>query len=344
MAGTFRLDELRNLALEAFAVQEQGVDVRSGLAGALGTAGPIAVGVATGHRVEAVIASIAAMNAALCVPRAGIRARLWWSGVYLAGSLVSVVLADLTGGTTWLLVPTTLLWVGITALIRGAGPKAAITGFATSAVFVVLAGIPPSGPTLANRLLWFTAGAVPALLLMMAARRGPAGSGGVARSTVRLVGRQLHSDPLLRIHALRLGLAVALATAVERVLKLQYGYWVALTVLSIIQPGQRATNVRIIQRTAGTLVGVAVIILITLLTGNAWALIVCTAAAAFWLFALDERGYFWLVVMLTPTALLLLSVSDFQGIHVGVDRTLNSALGILLGLAIGEVGFRLGGR
>ena len=98
-----------------------------------------------------------------------------------------------------------------------------------------------------------------------------------------------------------------------------------------MQPGERATAVRAVQRVAGTFVGVAVIVAVTALTGEVWVLVACTGIAAFGLFALDERGYFWLVVMLTPTALLMISACDFQSVDIGVQRTLNSALGISWG-------------
>jgi len=84
-----------------------------------------------------------------------------------------------------------------------------------------------------------------------------------------------------------------------------------------------------------------VIIVVTAVTGEVWVLVACTAIASLGLFALSERGYFWLVVMLTPTALMMLSIADFQGYEVGVQRTLNSALGIVLGLVIGETAWRI---
>ena len=63
--------------------------------------------------------------------------------------------------------------------------------------------------------------------------------------------------------------------------------------------------------------------------------------AAFGLFALFARGYFWLVVLLTPTALLTVSAADYQGVAVALERVGWSALGIALGLAIAELCWRL---
>jgi uncharacterized membrane protein YccC len=158
----------------------------------------------------------------------------------------------------------------------------------------------------------------------------------VVRSTVTSVREAVRHDSALRAHAMRLSLAVALATLIDRGLGLPHGYWVPLTVLAIVQPAAHATEIRSMQRAAGTLVGVGVIIVITAVTGDVWALVACTAIASLGLFALDERGYFWLVVTLTPAALMMLSIGDFQGFLSGVQRTLNSGLGILLGLVIGE--------
>jgi hypothetical protein len=334
LAAAFRLDVLRELVAEAFAVEEHGLDAVSGVAGAAATVGPLIVGVAAGNRLAGLIAAIGGLNTALCVPRAGVGARLFWGELFALIGCVAVVLADVSAPTTWLLVAVSAAWVGATALLRAAGPRGALTGFAVSAVLVILGGISKGGPPLGDRLWWFAAGEGAALVVMALARHAsPATRAAPARTSLR--------DPVLRAHAVRLAVAVVAATAIERALRMPHGYWVALTVLSILQPGQRATNVRIIQRAAGTLVGVALIIVITLVTHDDVVLIACTAAVAFGLFALDERGYFWLVVMLTPTALLLLNVAKFQGPHVGVQRTLNSALGILLGMAIAEVSFRV---
>jgi uncharacterized membrane protein YccC len=209
-------------------------------------------------------------------------------------------------------------------------------------VFVVIGGFPPHAEAHGARELWFTVGALAGLALMVAARRGPRAPVPVVRSTVASVRDAVRHDSALRAHAVRLSLAVALATLIDRGLGLPHGYWVPLTVLAIVQPAAHATEVRSMQRAAGTLVGVVVIIVITVVTGEVWALVACTAIASLGLFALDERGYFWLVVMLTPTALLLLSIATFQGFLVGIERTLNSALGILIGLVIGETAQRIG--
>jgi uncharacterized membrane protein YccC len=112
-------------------------------------------------------------------------------------------------------------------------------------------------------------------------------------------------------------------------------------VLAVLQPDEHASSVRAVQRAAGTLVGTALIALFTIASGQEWLMIAAQGIAAFGLFALFARGYFWLVVLLTPTALLTVSAVDFQGAAVALQRAALSALGIAIGLAIAELFWRL---
>jgi len=352
------MSEAGDLVRDAFRIEERGVDWRSGILGALGAIGPLAVGLAADEVVAGLTAAIGGLNTALCVPRARPRTRWWWGSVALIGGAGSVAVADLASPHTAALALATLVWVGAWAFLRAAGTSGAIVGFATCAILVVLEGFPAAAP-LGQRLAWYLLGAGPALLLMVAARRGPEapGYGGgdsgasprlAAGTTPRLAADSLRAlrfgilrDRALRAHALRLAVAVAAATLLYRAVDLPHGYWVALTTLAILQPGEHATRVRALQRAIGTLGGAAAIVLITLLTEERWALVAAAALAAFWLYALDERGYFWLVVMITPTVLLMLSVVDFEGEAVVAERILNSAIGIAIGLAIGELAWRI---
>lgn len=341
LASPSRRDAARGLIQEAFRIEEHGIDWRSGVAGALAAAGPLAVGFAAGDTVAGLTAAIGGLNTALAVPRAGLRARLWWGGLCALGTAGSFALADWSNGHLWTLVLATLVWVGGWAFFRAAGTTGALTGFAICAVFTIVAGLPADPMPLGTRLLWYVAGAGPGLVLMVWARSGPEPTRHPVGDALRAYRHGLLHDRALRSHALRLAVAVSIGTVIYRAIDLPHGYWVALTTLAILQPGEHATRVRATQRAVGTLAGAALIIAITLITNEASVLIACAAVSAFGLYALDDRGYFWLVVMLTPTALLMLSVIAFQGDAIGVERVANSALGIVIGLAIGELTWRL---
>jgi Fusaric acid resistance protein-like len=321
---------------EAFRTEERDVDWRSGVAGALAAIGPLAIGLAVDEPAAGLTAAIAGLNTALCVPRADPRARLWWGSLAVLGGAGALVVAGAASEGDARLVVLTLAWVGVWAFFRAAGPSGAVLGFATSAVFVILAGLPATAPV-GERLAWFALGAVPGMALMALARGGPERPIPVGLEALRTVRSAVLHDGALRAHALRLAVAVGAGSLLYRLVDLPHGYWVPLTTLAILQPSEHGTLVRSLQRAAGTLVAAALIVGITLATDHRWPLRACAAATAFLLYALDERGYFWLVVLLTPTALLMISAVDFEGDTVAFDRVADSTLGIVIGLALGEL-------
>jgi uncharacterized membrane protein YccC len=217
------------------------------------------------------------------------------------------------------------------------------------AVFVITNGIPAGTLDVGERVLWFGLGSLGGVVLMVAAYAHdapPLRPGATPLRKVLVLGaRQLRravaGDALLRAHALRLASIVAATTLIYRLLDLEHGYWVPLSVLAVLQPNEHASNVRTVQRAAGTLAGAALVALLTIATGEEWLIVAAQGIAAFGLFALFARGYFWLVVLLTPTALLALSAVDYQGVEVAVQRVGWTALGIALGLAIAGLFWRL---
>lgn len=325
-----------DLVREAFRTEERGVHWRSGLAGAVVVIVPLAIGLAADEPVAGFTAAIGGLNTALAVPRAGLRARLWWGVLAALGGAAALAASTAGEGGDAAVILASVAWVAAWAFFRAAGPTGALLGFSTSAVFVIFAGLPADDP-LGERLAWFALGAVAGLALMVVARRRwrraiPSGPG-----ALRMVRDGLLHDRALRAHVLRLAVAVGAGTLVYRLIDLPHGYWVPLTILAVLQPTGHATVVRSLQRATGTLVAGGLIVAVTLLTDHRWPLTACTAATAFLLFALDGRGYFWLVVLLTPTALLMISAVNFKGDTVAIDRVADSMLGIAIGLAFGEL-------
>ncbi len=334
---------------EAFRVQRRGVNVLAGLAGAVAACGPLALGIALDEPAIGVTASFGGLNGSLGVPRGPLRERLGWGAAAGFGCCVSAVLATAVQDSVALSVVAAFAIVWLSAFLRTFGVSGGLTGFVIGAIFVIFNGIPAGPLNVADRGLWFALGTLVGVLLMVAAyaRDAPAPSPDAPplRALLAPGARQLRdaisSDRLLRAHALRIASIVAATTLLYQLLGLQHGYWVPLTVLAVLQPGEHASGVRAIQRAIGTLVGTAVIAVFTVAVGAQWLMISGQGVAAFGLFALHSRGYFWLVVMLTPTVLLTVSAVDYQGDAVALERAAWSGLGILVGLAVAEVLWRL---
>jgi uncharacterized membrane protein YccC len=316
---------------DAFRTEERGIDVRSGIAGAIAVAGPLAIGLQIDDPTAAVVAAIGGLNAALCVPRANTKARVWWASICVLGGAGGLILADAADGSDAALVLVTLVWVAAWGLFRAAGPTGALAGFASSAMLVIYAGVLIAAP-LDRRLLWYGLGAVPGAVLMIVARTGGRASLPKRRDVVEA----LHERALL-LHVARLSISVAAGTLLYLLADLEHGYWVPLTTLAVLQPGVHSTHIRSLQRAAGTLVAAVLVIGITAATDKPWPFAVCAGVCAFFLYALRERGYFWLVVLVTPAALLMLSAVHFQGETVAFDRVTDSLVGIVIGLAFAEL-------
>jgi hypothetical protein len=334
---------------EAFRVERRGVDLRAGLAGALASCSPLALGVAAGAPEIGVTACFGGLNAALGVPRGGLHDRVGWGTGAALACCLSVAVATVVQDSVAASISAAFALVGLAAFLRTFGPNGGLTGFVVGAIFVITNGIAAGPLDVGERVLWFALGSLAGVVLMVAAyaRDAPPPSPGarplreVLLAGARQLRHALAHDRALRAHALRLASIVAATMLIARLLELEHGYWVPLTVLAVLQPDEHASDVRALQRAAGTLVGTALIALITIATGAEWLMIAGQGIAAFGLFALFARGYFWLVVLLTPTALLTVSAVDYQGVADALQRAGWSALGIAVGLAIAELTWRL---
>jgi hypothetical protein len=333
---------------EAFRVERRGIDVRPGLAGGLASCAPLALGIALDEPAIGAAACFGALNAALAVPRGALRERIGWGAGAALACCLSVAVATAVQDSVATSAATAFVLVGLAAFLRTFGRNGGLTGFVIGAIFVIMNGIPAAPLDVGERVLWFALGSLAGVVLMVAAyaRDAPPPRPATPLAAVLPQGARrfreaLAGDALLRAHALRLASIVAATVLLYQLLGLEHGYWVPLTVLAILQPEEHASSVRAIQRATGTLVATAAIALLMIAAGGEWVMVAGQGVAAFGLFALQSRGYFWLVVLITPTALLTLSAVDYQGDAVALERAAWSALGILLGLAIAELLWRL---
>lgn len=343
-------DAVTTVWAEAFRVERRGIDYRAGLAGGLATSAPLAIGVAVGAPEIGVVACFGGLNAALGVPRGALRDRVGWGSGAALACCASTALATAVQDSTAASVAAAFALVALAAFLRTFGRAGGLAGFVISAIFVIMNGFPAAPLDVGERVLWFALGSLAGVVLMVAAYAHdapPPSPGAPPLASVLARGARRYRaaiarDTGLRAHALRLGSIVAGTLLLARALELEHGYWIPLTVLAVLQPEEHASSVRAVQRATGTFVGTAVIVVMTIATGEQWLMITAQALAAFGLFALFSRGYFWLVVLLTPTALLTLGAVDYQGDSAALERAAWSALGIVLGLAVAELWWRLG--
>jgi uncharacterized membrane protein YccC len=135
-------------------------------------------------------------------------------------------------------------------------------------------------------------------------------------------------------HGIRLGVTLAVATALYRLLDLPRGYWVPLTVAFVLKPDFGATFSRGLQRYAGTIIGAVLASAITaLLDPGHWTLVVLVGVFAAGIYTFILANY--LLFTTSVTALIVFFVA-FDGVSEWTavpDRLLDTLIGGALTLA-----------
>ena len=184
------------------------------------------------------------------------------------------------------------LWGLATGLLVAGGPIAGCVGLSATVALVVFTG-ETTGPHAALELGGFTlAGGLTqtALAALVPTRSGyPVHPLGPRALRDAIAGALSLSDPVGR-HALRLGLALTVATAVYRLLPVDRGYWIPITVLFVMRPEAGRTRTRIVQRFLGTVLGLlAITLLVAILEPGPLVLALICAAAI-----VPAYAYLWI--------------------------------------------------
>jgi hypothetical protein len=321
---------------QALAAEEKRPDLVVGVIGALVTAVPLAIGAASGHRVLGLFCALGGLNVALALPSGTRVTRRRWGVVALVGSTTGVALATAVSAALWLTVLATLAWVAIWCLVRGVGIPAVGVGFVTCAVFIIVAGQPARLSDVPLRTAVYLLGGTVALALGVGVVRPTFGATTPTRmipsGTLKLL---VVPAGFARQHAVRASLMVAVATLFYRLLP--DGYWIPLAVIAVLQPDTTSGRTRALQRALGTMAGVVAAAAVITLTRSDPVLLVCVLMTSGGLFALKARNYFWMVALLTPLVLLMLTVVRFTGLRIVGYRVADTLIGTALALVVVEI-------
>jgi len=323
---------------QALAAEERRPDLATAVIGALVTTVPLAVGVASGHRVTGLFCALGGLNVALSLPSGTRVTRRRWGTIALVGSAAGVAAATAVSSSLWLTTLVTLVWVAGWCLFRGVGVPAVGVGFVSCAVFIIVAGQPARLDDVLPRTGVYLLGGTLSLALCVALARPTAGTTTPSRlfPTGALV-RLATTTGVVRRHAVRASLMVAVTTLVYRVLHIPDGYWIPLSVIAVLQPDATSGRTRALQRALGTLLGVVGAAAVIAVTRSDPVILACILVTAGGLFALKSRNYFWMVVLLTPLVLLMLTVVHYGGLRIVGYRVVDTLAGTASALVIVEI-------
>ncbi len=138
-------------------------------------------------------------------------------------------------------------------------------------------------------------------------------------------------------HALRLGIALSLATALSLVfhLPVERGYWIPLTVVLVLRSDFITTFTRGIARLLGTMLGaVLTTLLVVVLTPSQPVLVAIVIIAAYLMYATLLANYIIFSAAITMAIVFLLSFTTSQTVMAAAYRALDTAIGGALALLI----------
>ena len=136
-------------------------------------------------------------------------------------------------------------------------------------------------------------------------------------------------------HAIRLGVALALATALYRLLPLPVGrgYWIPLTVLLVLRTDFASTFTRGLARLIGTILGAVLAVLLASFIGPTQGLLVIfVAVSAFVAFSFLFANYAIFSIFITMEIVFLLAFVIPQTSMNALDRAVDTTIGGILAL------------
>ena len=140
-------------------------------------------------------------------------------------------------------------------------------------------------------------------------------------------------------HALRLGVATAIAAVVASGIHVVRGYWIPMTVVIVLKPNFGGTLQRAVQRITGTVLGALLAAMLLLVLKNPWWLLAALAVLAFATFALRNRNYTLFSLALTPMVMLMLDIAHPITVTDSFLRVLHTIIGSFIALLSGYLLF-----
>lgn len=134
-------------------------------------------------------------------------------------------------------------------------------------------------------------------------------------------------------HAVRLTLCLGLSYLLVQVFSIPKGAWMLLTVLFVCQQGYVATRQRLVQRIAGTMVGVVGGTLLTYLLPTREGQMVLLLGSVFTFFYWVRKRYSYSVAFVTMFVIAAFNLQTGTGVAVMEYRLLCTCLGALLAFA-----------
>ncbi len=319
------------------------------LAAAIGMAGPVAAGVATGHLPLGLTAAVGglAVGGASVGPSANAQARDVGASLAPIG-LAAVVAAAIAGRGP--VMDALLVLTACTAATAG-GYSRPMAAAATRFILFSIVAINVAGaaPDRVGLPILIVAGALWAAFANLAlgglaralGRAGPAVGDASTATAAQKFARWRRTLTGLAgwQYPLRLGICLTIAGAVRSLWPEHHLYWIALTAALLCERRVEALPIKTTQRAFGTAIGVMVAYAFVAFNLSAWSLAATIGVLAGLRSLLRARNYLAYAIAMTPLIILIMDAGRPLGIDVLIDRLTATLIGaglvLLVNAAVG---------
>jgi hypothetical protein len=181
--------------------------------------------------------------------------------------LLWATLATLIGGLTATLDMTQVPIAMVMALLGGfagaLGKRGGLIGVLSLVLYVVFSGAPDTDRTAITSAVLLACGGLLQLIIggafaLLSDRRHPIAEhiSEVTRSAIDRLKEHTKRESQFARHALRLAVAVGVATAIAQGTGWPHEYWIPMTVVWMSRPDKNGTSTRVVERTLGTFFGI----------------------------------------------------------------------------------------
>jgi len=181
-------------------------------------------------------------------------------------------LATLSGGLAATLDMTQVPFAMVMALIAGfagaLGKRGGLIGVLSLVIYVIFSGAPDTDRTAITSAVLLAIGGLVQLLIggafaLLSNRRHPITQqvttdnvSEVKRSVIERLQEHTKRESQFARHAVRLAVAVGVATAIAQGTGWPHEYWIPMTVVWMSRPDKNGTSTRVVERTLGTFLGI----------------------------------------------------------------------------------------
>jgi uncharacterized membrane protein YccC len=135
-------------------------------------------------------------------------------------------------------------------------------------------------------------------------------------------------------NALRAAIAIGFSVCLGHFFKLNYAYWMLISVLVVIQPNVGATLLKARQRAFSTLFGVLIgALLLVLFKHNEPLVLITTFAFVFLCFWLMFLNYFWAIFFISAALIIAIGFHSNNSWEFVLNRLFDTVLGVVIGIA-----------